>query len=74
MKFEIGSNYFSRAVLASHKFDEMQTVQMSITSLEAQTCMLLHASAGSIMKNKTDADVRDLTDNMDLNEGVMYII
>lgn len=60
-KLEIGSNYFSRGVLQA-------------TGLEAQTCTLLHASAGSIMKNKTDADVRDLTDNMDLNEGVMYRI
>jgi len=51
-----------------HKSSEMDIMQAFTTGLKLDTRMLLDASAGGTMKIKTTDEVRELIDNMSLNE------
>jgi len=51
-----------------YKFSEMDIMQAFTTGLKLETQMLLDAFAGATMKIKTTDEVRELIDNMSLNE------
>jgi len=51
-----------------HKFSDMDIMQAFTTRLKPDTWMLPDASAGGTIKIKTVEEVRELIDNMSLNE------
>jgi len=51
-----------------YKFFAMEVILIFTNGLKAQTRMLLDASAGGSMKNKTAAEIRELIETMSLNE------
>jgi hypothetical protein len=51
-----------------HKFSKMKVTLIFTNGLKTQTRMLLDASAGGSMKNKTTAEIQELIDSMSLNE------
>jgi len=51
-----------------HKLSEMDIMQVFTTGLKSDTRMLLDAYAGGTMKIKTNVKVRELINNMSLNE------